>query len=213
MSVREPWRLRKALLAGAVALALTGAGTAIGWSATDVPSPSPSPTESAPGQPGQPGQSGNAGKPGKADKAQRPQHLHSESVVKKADGTFETRLSQQGTVDSASDSSVTVKSEDGFTQSYAVNAETKIIKFPPPAADGSTAKGGDGKRLRPAVVGIGEIARGESVRISGVKSGNDVTARQVVEGAPTGPGKGMGMGRGHGHGKGHGHGLGKLKDR
>ncbi|MDR6416188.1 hypothetical protein [Pseudarthrobacter sulfonivorans] len=208
MSVREPWRLRKALLAGAVALALTG--TAIGWSATDVPSPSPSPTESAPGQSGQ---SGNAGKPGKADKAQRPQHLHSESVVKKADGTFETRLSQQGTVDSVNGSSVTVKSEDGFTQTYAVNSETKIIKFPPPAADGSPAKGGDGKRLRPAEVAIGEIARGESVRISGVKSGNGVTARQVVEGAPTGPGKGMGMGRGHGHGKGHGHGLGKLKDR
>jgi hypothetical protein len=194
------------LLAGVVALALTGTGVAIAWSATDSPSPSPSPSETAPGKQ-------DRKQDRKQDKAQRPQHLHSESVVKKADGTFETRLSQQGTVDSVNGSSVTVKSEDGFTQTYAVNSETKIIKFPPPAADGSPAKGGDGKRLRPAEVAIGEIARGESVRISGVKSGNGVTARQVVEGAPTGPGKGMGMGRGHGHGKGHGHGLGKLKDR
>jgi hypothetical protein len=205
MSVREPLRLRKALLAGVVALALTGAGTAIAWSATD--SPSPSPSESAPGQSGKaPGQE-------KADKAQRPQHLHSESVVKKADGTFETQLTQQGTVDAVSETSVTVKSEDGFTQSYAVNAETKITKFPAPAADGSPAKDADGKRLRPAEVAIGEIATGESVRISGVKSGNDATARQIVQGATTGSGSGKGMGMGKGHGKGHGHGLGKLKDR
>ncbi len=113
-------------------------------------------------------------------------------MVKKADGTFETQLSQHGTVDSVSGTSVTVKSEDGFTQTYAVNGETKIIKVPARAADGSPAKGDDGKRLRPAEVAIGEIATGESVRISGVKSGNDVTARRIVEGAAAGPGKGHG---------------------
>jgi hypothetical protein len=207
MSVREPLRLRKALLAGVVALALTGAGTAIAWSATDSPSPSPSPSESAPGKSDKaPGQE-------KPAKAQRPQHLHSESVVKKADGTFETQLTQQGTVDAVSETSVTVKSEDGFMQSYAVNAETKITKFPAPAADGSPAKDADGKRLRPAEVAIGEIAAGESVQVSGVKSGSDATARQIAEGAPTGPGMGMGKGLGLGKGHGHGRGLGKLKDR
>ena len=196
MSVQEPLRIRKALLAGVVALALTGTGVAIAWSATD--SPSPSPSESAPGKP---------------DKAQRPQHLHSESVVKKADGTFETVLNQQGTVDAVSESSVTVKSEDGFTQSYAVNADTRIIKFPAPAADGSPAKGDDGKRLKPAEVAIGEIATGESVRVSGVRNGDSVTAKRIVEGLGTGPGLGLGKGMGKGLGKGHGHGLGKPKDR
>ncbi len=203
MSVREPLRLRKAMLAGVVALALTGAGTAIAWSATDSPTPTPSPSasESAPSQ------SGKADK-GAADKAQCPQHLHSESVVKKADGTFETRLTQQGTVDSVSGTSVTVKSEDGFIQSYAVNAETKITKFPAPAADGSPAKGDDGKRLRPTAGTIAELATGDTIRVSGVKSGNDVTARQIIEGAPTNPGKGMGMGKGlgKGHAKARGHG-------
>ncbi len=194
MSVWDPLRLRKALLAGVVALALTGAGTAIAWSASDSPTPSPSPSATE-----------------KPDKSQRPQHLHSESVVKKADGTFETLLTQQGTVEAVSDTSVTVKSEDGFTQAYAVNGDTKILKFPAPAADGSPAKGDDGKRLKRSEVTIAEIAKGELVRVTGVKSGNDATAHQIIEGATTGPGKGMGMGKGHG--KGHGLGLGKLKDR
>lgn len=198
MSVREPLRIRKALLAGVVALGLTGTGVAIAWSATDPPSPSPS--ESAPGKQDK-----------KQDKAERPQHLHSESVVKKADGTFETHLSQQGTVEAVSETSVTVKSEDGFTQSYAVNAETKIIKFPAPAADGSPATAEDGKRLKPSEVTIAEIATGESVRVSGVKSGDSATADKIVEGAGTGPGLGLGKGMGKGLGKearkGHGKGL------
>ncbi|MGK3956625.1 hypothetical protein ACLKOZ_10570 [Arthrobacter sp. R4] len=198
MSVREPLRIRKALLAGVVALGLTGTGVAIAWSATD--SPSPSPSESAPGKQDK-----------KQDKAERPQHLHSESVVKKADGTFETHLSQQGTVEAVNETSVTVKSEDGFTQSYAVNAETKVIKFPAPAADGSPATGEDGKRLKPSEVTIAEIATGESVRVSGVKSGDSATADKIVEGAGTGPGLGLGKGMGKGLGKearkGHGKGL------
>lgn len=195
MSVREPLRIRKALLAGAVALALTGTGVAIAWSATDSPSPSPSASGKANGQ--------DKAKP---DKSQRPQELHSESTVKKSDGTFETVITQHGTVDAVNETSVTVKSEDGFTQSYAVNADTKIVKVPAPAADGTPATGEDGKRLKPSDVTIAEIAVGESVRISGVKSGNDVTARHIVEGAGSGPGLGLGKGLGKGHGKGHGHG-------
>ncbi|WP_255769682.1 hypothetical protein [Pseudarthrobacter sulfonivorans] len=214
MSVREPMRLRKALLAGMVALALTGAGTAIAWSAADSPSPSPSapsPSPSASGKAGDPGA-------GKTNKAQRPQYLHGESVVKKADGTFETLLTQQGTVESVSASSVTVKSADGFTQAYAVNADTAITKVPSPAADGSTAKGDDGKRLKPGKAAIGDISTGQSVRISGVKSGSDVTALRIVEGTPAAPGKGLGLGKGQskGHSQGHSHGQGqgqgKLND-
>ncbi|GAC1484494.1 MAG: hypothetical protein NVS1B16_13890 [Pseudarthrobacter sp.] len=186
------------MLAGVVALALTGAGTAIAWSAADSPSPTPSPSalgksgESAPGKPGKVDK-------GKVDKSQRPQQLHSESVVKKADGTFETQLTQQGTVGSVSPTSVTVKSEDGFTRSYAVNAETKITKFPPPAADGSPAKGDDGKRLKPTAGTIADIAAGDAVRISGVKNGDQATAARIVEGAAHGPGLGLG----HGHSNGH----------
>jgi hypothetical protein len=207
MPVREPLRLRKAMLAGVVALALTGAGSAIAWSATDSPTPTPSASESAPGK------SDSARGKEKPAKSQRPQHLHSESVVKKADGTFETVLIQQGTVESVSGTSVTVKSEDGFTQAYAVNAETRIIKFPAPAADGSPAKGDDGKRLKPTAGTIADIAAGDAVRISGVKTGDQATAQRIVEGAGTGSGEGMGMGKGLGLGKGHGKESGKGHGR
>ena len=194
MSVREPLRIRKALLAGAVALALTGTGAAIAWSA-DSPSPSPSASGKANGQ--------DKPKAAKPDKSQRPQELHSESTVKKSDGTFETVLAQHGTVEAVNETSVTVKSEDGFTQSYAINADTRIVKVPAPAADGTPPTGEDGKRLKPSDVAIAEIAVGETVRVSGVKSGSDVTARQLVEGAGSGPGLGLGkgLGKGHGHGR------------
>ncbi|WP_163164361.1 DUF5666 domain-containing protein [Arthrobacter sp. Alg241-R88] len=200
MSIREPLKLRKAALAGAVALALTGTGVAIAWAA-DPPAPSP-PSSSAPGNSDK---AQGSGKPDKAqghnkpDKAQRPQHLHGESVVKKADGTFVTEFGQRGTVQAVSGTSITVKSEDGYSQAYTVNAETKIAQVPP--ADSTPGMADGGKRPKPAAGSIADIATGDVVRISGVKSGDQVTAERILEGADDGPG--LGMGRGHGHGKGH----------
>jgi Domain of unknown function (DUF5666) len=201
MSVRDPLKIRKAVLAGAVALTLTGAGVAIAWAA-DSPPPSPSPSQSAQGQ---------ENRPDKPEKSQRPQHLHSEGVVKKADGTFQTVLEQRGTVEAVSDTSITVKSEDGYSQTYAVNAETKIKQVPAPAADGSSATPDGGKRLKPADGTVADIATGDAVRISGVKNGDQATAERIVEGAGDRPGLGLGLGRGHekGHDKGHGRGRAK----
>lgn len=193
MSVRDPLKIRKALLAGAVALTLMGAGVAFAWAA-DSPQPSPSPSQSAPGQ---------EKRPAKPDKSQRPQHLHSEGVVKKADGTFQTILEQRGTVESVSDTSITVKSEDGYSQTYSVNAETKIKQVPAPAADGSSAAPDGGKRLKPTDGTIADIAAGETVRISGVRNGDQATAERIVEGAGDRPGLGLGRGHEKGHGKGH----------
>lgn len=193
MSVREPLKLRKAALAGAVALALTGTGIAIAWAAD----PSP-PSSSAPGNPER---SQGSNKPDKAqghnkpDKAQRPQHLHGESVVKKADGTFVTELGQRGTVEAVSGTSITVKSEDGYSQAYTVNAETKITQVP--AADSTPGTADGGKRPKPATGSIADIATGDVVRISGVKSGDQVTAERILEG-----GDRPGLGRDNGHGKG-----------
>lgn len=205
MSVREPRGFRKAALGGAVALALTGTGVAIAWSANDSPSPAPAST-AGPGKSDKaPGQA-KAGKD-KPDKSQRPQQLHSESVVKKPDGAFETELSQRGTVESVSDTSVTVRSEDGYSRAYTVNAETKIVQVTAPSADGSAATDGGGKRVKPSEGTIADVAAGDVVRISGVKNGDAVTAERIIEGAGDGPGlgqgQGQGLGRGHGNGKGH----------
>jgi hypothetical protein len=138
------------MLAGVVALALTGAGTAIAWSAADSPSPAPSPSASEKSGEPTPGRSGKADK-GDAEQSHR--------------------------------------------------AETKITKFPAPAADGSPAKGDDGKRLKPTAGTIADIAAGDAVRISAVKAGDQATAQRIVKGA--GGGSGLGRGHGYGHGKGH----------
>ncbi|MGC0238075.1 hypothetical protein [Arthrobacter sp. SD76] len=199
MPLQDQPRIRKAFIAGAVAVALSGTGAAIAWSA-DSPLPAPSPSQSAPGQsaPGQekkqgkPDKSAKPGKPGKPDKSQRPQLQHSESVVKNADGTFQTIVEQRGTVEAVSETSITVKSEDGFSRSYAVNAETRITKAP--------ATGEDGKLVRPGDGSIADISPGEAVRISGVKSGDQATAGRIAEGAGDVPGLGLGRGSGMGHG-------------
>jgi hypothetical protein len=198
MNNREPFRYRKALLAGAVALALTGTGAAFAWAASDSgpPSPSTAQSQSAPPQDND-RDNGKAKDKAKPDKSQRPQLLHSDSVVKKADGTFQTILEQRGTVEAVSDSSITVKSEDGYSRAYAVNADTKITKAP----DSSQGNDGGGKRAKPAQGTIADIAAGDAVRITGVKNGDQATAERIAEGAGDGPGRGMG--RGHGHGKGH----------
>ena len=194
MSVREPLKLRKAALAGAVALALTGTGVAIAWAADPSP-PSSSATGNSDKAPGhnKPDKAQGSDKP---DRAQRPQHLHGESVVKKSDGTFATELGQRGTVEAVSGTSITVKSEDGYSQAYTVNDETKITQVA--AADSTPGTADGGKRPKPAAGSIADIATGDVVRISGVKDGDQVTAERILEGDTDGPG----LGRGNGHGKG-----------
>lgn len=222
MVVREPMRMRKAMLAGAVAVALTGTGAALAWSATGTATPTPS--SSSPSAPGNPGNAPAQNKPGKA---QRALPLHGEGVVKNPDGTFQTELEQRGTVESVSGSAITVKSEDGFSQTYAVSGDTKITTIPPAANPGATpntgptpspgavpgpgGKSDDGKRLKPTDGTIADIAAGDAVRITGVKDGDKATATRIVKGAGDGPGLGLGRGpgRGPGHAPGHGQGLGQ----
>jgi len=202
MPLQDQPRIRKALIAGAVALAITGTGAAIAWSA-DSPSPSPSQSQSAPSAPAQENRQDEQAKPDKQSKpgkAQRPQLQHSESVVKNADGTFKTVVEQRGTVEAVSANSITVKSEDGYSRTYAVNAETKVTKAP--------ATGEDGKWQRPSPGTIAAITAGEVVRISGTKNGDQATAERIAEGAGDVPGLGLGSGNGHGHGKGLGRGQG-----
>lgn len=213
MAVREPMRMRRAALAGAVALALTGTGAALAWSGTvtaaPTPSVSPAPSHSAPGN------SGNAPGHIKPGKVQRAQPVHGEAVVKNPDGTFTTELEQRGTVESISGTAITVRSEDGFSQTYTVNSDTKITTLPPAANPGATpnpgampspgatpgagGKSDDGKRPRAADGTIADIAVGDAVRVAGVKDGDKATAKRIVKGAADGPGVGKGRGKSLGH--------------
>lgn len=165
---------RKVLLAGGIAVALTGGGTAAVWAGTQ-PSPSPSSSTASPGPTTSADTKAAEGR-GKA--------IHGEHVVKQQDGSYRTVVTQAGTIESVSDSEVTVKSEDGFTQRYAINAETRITKIP---TDLSQLRNGKGKPTMPSAT-VAELKAGDTVHASGIKDGTAVTATRIVSGElPAGP--------------------------
>ncbi|MCD4850318.1 DUF5666 domain-containing protein [Arthrobacter sp. AK01] len=176
--------LRKGLLAGGIAVALTGGGAAAVWAGTQ-PSPSPSSTSASP--------SPSATTKAKSTEG-RGQAIHGEHVVKQQDGTFRTVVTQLGTIETVSDSEVTVKSEDGFAQRYVLKAETRIAKVP---ADTSDLRNGRGRPTLPSATAA-DLKPGDTVRISGTKDGDTVTATRVVSGELP-----AGLKGGHGH-RGHG---------
>jgi hypothetical protein len=168
--------LRKALLAGGIAVTLTCAGGAAVWAGTQSPSgtqgPSATPSSSASAKPSQAAPS----------QAARGQAIHGEHVVKQPDGSYRTVLTQAGTIDSVSGSDITVKSEDGFTQGYAINTDTRIARIP---ADVSQLRNGNGNgKSKPALPSVtaAELKAGDKVHISGIKDGGTVTATKIVAG-------------------------------
>lgn len=193
--------LRKALIAGGIAVVLSGGGVAAAWAAgqvipayvlsatpTDTASPAPSPGATSPASPS----------PGKA----RPfpvlprgfagPGIHGEFTVKNKDGSYTTLVSQRGTVQSVSDSSISVKSDDGFTQSYAINSSTTILKLP------DSGTGTQGRKPPLQTIKATDLKTGDTVAISGTKSGTTVTATHIISGtlpaAPNDGGKRLGYG-------------------
>ncbi|MBT2587391.1 hypothetical protein [Arthrobacter sp. ISL-95] len=183
MAILKP-SLRQGLLAGAIAVALTGGGAAAVWAGTQ-PGPSPSGPSASP-------------TPSSSAKAKsmegRGQPIHGEHVVKQQDGSYRTVLTQAGTPESVSETGMTVKSEDGFTQRYVINADTRIIKVP---ADVSELRNGKGKPSLPSAT-VADLKVGDTVRVSGTKDGETVTATRVVSGELPAGVKGPGHQRGHG---------------
>lgn len=106
--------------------------------------------------------------------------LHSEGVVAQSDAsgntTYVTVRMQSGKVTAASDTAITVKSDDGYTRTWAISATTVVLK------DGSSVK-------------ASTFAVGDTVMVHGSVDGDVVTTAFV--GSGMGPGMG---GHGHGHG-------------
>ncbi|MGO4584990.1 hypothetical protein AB4Z38_14030 [Arthrobacter sp. 2RAF6] len=201
MSTMTP-RLRKALLAGGIAVVLSGGGVAAAWAAGQIiPSyvVSATPTSTAsPATPSPGATSPAAPSPGKA----RPfpvlprgfagPGIHGEFTVKNKDGTYTTLVSQRGTVQSVSDSSIFVKSDDGFTQSYAITPSTTIVKLP------AAGSGTQGRHPSPQTIKATDLKAGDTVAVSGTKSGTTVTATRIIGGtlpaAPNDGGRRLGYG-------------------
>jgi hypothetical protein len=92
--------------------------------------------------------------------------LHGEFTIKKPDGTFQTMATQTGEVTAVSPSSITVKSEDGFSRTYSVDENTVV---------------GSGRD------GIGSVKTGDTVHVAGVVDGGKAQAAAVLD--STGLGK------------------------
>jgi hypothetical protein len=86
--------------------------------------------------------------------------IHGTFTVKTPDGQFETIDAQTGTVESVASTSITVKSADGFSQTYQVTSSTEV---------GAEADG------------ILSVKDGDQVSVEGLVSGNTVTAQRVLD--------------------------------
>jgi hypothetical protein len=183
---------RPAALAGVAIVALAG-GAGAGYAATHsfgtkasdtaalgpasaaAPAASPSPTPSVPAWRGVPGGKGGFGRgfggfggflggPGAVPGG----IVHGQAVVPKSGGGYETVDIQRGQVTAVSSTSITVKSSDGFTATYAVTGSTVV--------DAKSA-------------GIGSVKTGDTVGIIARVSGSTATAATIIDPTAIGAGR------------------------
>ena len=87
--------------------------------------------------------------------------LHGEFTIKKPDGSgYQTIATQTGEVTAVSPSSITVKSEDGFSRTYSVDENTVV---------------GSGRD------GIGTVKTGDTVHIAGVVDNGKAAAAAIMD--------------------------------
>jgi hypothetical protein len=108
---------RSLLLVAATALVLA-AGAGVATAAGQTPTPSPSASPSATPSDNGPGWGHRMGFGGRS--------IHGEFVAPDGEGKYVTIATQYGDVTAVDQDSITVKSEDGYTKEYVVNADTKV---------------------------------------------------------------------------------------
>ena len=86
--------------------------------------------------------------------------LHGTFVVPDGDGGYRTVVTQRGEVTAVSDTSLTVRSEDGFVATYRLTDATSVL-------------GGSG--------GVTDIAEGDQVGVGADRKASVTTARHVVD--------------------------------
>ena len=170
------WTWRRSLVAVLVAAGIAAGGGAAVYAASGSTGPGGrdpagppgyGPMDGGPGGPGRPGGGPGGGPAGggpmSPNGANLLNALHGEFVVAEAGG-YVTRLMQVGELVEASDESITVRSADGFTATYALDADT---------AKTDTA--------------MTDIAIGDTVRVIATRSGDDLIAGSVHAGARPAP--------------------------
>jgi hypothetical protein len=141
------------------AVAATTAAGGVAWAATGAdPTPSPSASPSAPASPGAPDQGKGPGRHGEFGMMGA---LHGEYVVEKDGGGYQTIATQRGEVTAVSKDSITVKSADGYSKTYAVTADTLV---------------------NAARDGIDSVKTGNTVNVSAIVADGKATATSVSDG-------------------------------
>jgi hypothetical protein len=170
------WGLRGTAAAVAVAAVIAAIGGAAIYAATEgsphfvgAPHQAFGPVDGLPGGQGGlgglGGQHGAVGGPGPA--AVDSTSLHGEFVVPDGAGGYTTELTQTGAVTAISPTSITVRSEDGYSQSYVIPSTAGNAGPPPFAVD--------------AQVVVRATRTGQTATVTNI--GN---AQQVVPGGPPG---------------------------
>jgi hypothetical protein len=140
---------RTAIAVSAVAaVVLVGSGVAVAEAATPA-TPAPSSTTSS------------APTAGAAAKKHARVPLHADAVRRGPKGTFVTHDLQRGDITAVSATSLTMRSADGFTRTYVLDATTKV-------------------RIGKATAAAGDLKVGEKVRVRGVQAGSTWTAKRTV---------------------------------
>lgn len=146
-------RLRAWIVASGVAAGATLAG--MGVAAAQDNSTTTAPSTEAPA-----GEVRGPGGPGGHHKGPGMGGIHGEFVTAKTGGGYQTLATQVGDVTAVSGSSITVKSEDGYSKAYVVNDNTMVNA------------GNDG---------IADVKTGDKVRITAIKEGNNYRAVEVMD--------------------------------
>jgi len=148
--------LTKKIALGVAGVAAAGVLGTAGVAAATSNDSTPAPTASA--------APSNSAAPSDHPKAKRARRaligrgMHGEWVVKGKDGKPVTLETIRGTVTAVGSSRLTVKAEDGFTETFATNSDTKV---------------------RGGADALGNVKVGARGAVVGVKSGNTITARVV----------------------------------
>jgi len=155
---KQAWSPGRKIAAGAVAAVIVAGGGAAVWAAS---SSADTDTQAGPGgmTGGPGGMRGGAGALGSA--------LHGEYVSSDGNGGYVTKIMQTGEVTELSATSLTAKSEDGFSKTYTITS--------------AQATG---------------LATGDTVTVVATESGSTATATSVTDGESGGQGQLPGGGRG-----------------
>ena len=135
------WSKNKTIAAVGIATVLAAGGAAVIYAADDSGGQTHGPGfGGGPGGAPGPGRGPGSGGPNSGASAAVPTALHGQFVVSDGHGGYTTELTQTGTVTEITDTAITARSEDGFTQTYVVTTDTRQARNPVQTGDTATIR-------------------------------------------------------------------------